>query len=173
MGRATAHPPDVLAGSRGTNTFRRGCVVVETCCSFRMGACRSRHRTHAWQACTGDTGWRPPAVAVKPIHCAQLTGWNGRDEHREWRKVLDGVPLSYHRASASSPNLSTPKCIGAHVARAARLEPKTPPGLVYASEAFAALEMLNPIRGFRCDYVKQLDWAKRYGTFPAYVVRRH
>jgi len=25
---------------------------------------------------------------------------------------------------------------------------------------------------FRCDYVKQLDYAKRYGTFPAYVVRR-
>jgi len=65
------------------------------------------------------------------------------------------------------------KCVGAHVARAARLEPKTPPGLVYASEAFAALAMLNPIRSFRCDYVKQLDWAKRYGTFPAYVVRRH
>lgn len=65
-----------------------------------------------------------------------------------------------------------PKCIGAHISRAARLEPKTPPGLAYASEAFAALATLEGVRGFHCDHVKQLEWAKRYGTFPAYVVRR-
>ena len=63
------------------------------------------------------------------------------------------------------------KCCGTHVSRAARLEPKTPPGEVYASEAFAALSALAGVDDFRCDYVKQLDWAKRYGTFPAYVVR--
>lgn len=70
------------------------------------------------------------------------------------------------------PLTGLPKCSGAHVARAARLEPRTPPGVVYASEAFAALATLERTGDFRCDYVKQLDWAKRYGTFPAFVVRR-
>lgn len=72
----------------------------------------------------------------------------------------------------TDPITGLPKCCGTHVSRAARLEPKTPPGQVYASEAFAALAAMEGVTNFRCDYVKQLDWAKRYGTFPAYVVRR-
>jgi len=64
------------------------------------------------------------------------------------------------------------KGVGAHVSRAARLEPKTPPGQVYASEAFAALCELTTNLPFRCRYVKQLEWAKRYGTFPTYLVTR-
>lgn len=63
-------------------------------------------------------------------------------------------------------------CIGTHVSRAARLEPRTPPGAVYASEAFAALSAVAKVGAFRCDYVRQLSWAKHYGTFPTYVVRR-
>ena len=61
---------------------------------------------------------------------------------------------------------------GTHVSRAARLEPKTPPGEVYASEAFAALCTQYRIEEFTCDYVKQLAWAKHYGSFPTFVVRR-
>ena len=64
---------------------------------------------------------------------------------------------------------------GSHVSRAARLEPKTPPGEVYASEAFAALvavDQIDPETEFACEYIKQLEWAKHYGTFPTYVVRK-
>jgi class 3 adenylate cyclase/tetratricopeptide (TPR) repeat protein len=61
---------------------------------------------------------------------------------------------------------------GTHVSRAARLEPKTPPGEVYASEAFAALAAVERVSDFKCEYVKQLQWAKHYGTFPTYVLRR-
>ena len=32
-----------------------------------------------------------PPLPFNQIHCAQLAGWNGSNEHREWRKVLDGV----------------------------------------------------------------------------------
>ena len=53
-----------------------------------------------------------------------------------------------------------------------RLEPKTPAGQVYASEAFATFTKMEQVEGFACHYVKQLCWAKRYGTFPTYVVRR-
>ena len=73
---------------------------------------------------------------------------------------------------AHDPITGLPKGVGAHVSRAARLEPKTPVGQVYASEAFAALAKLEPNLPFQCRYVKQLEWAKRYGTFPTYLVSR-
>lgn len=97
----------------------------------------------------------------------------------DWRALGFSRPLTMRFALHAGPvHMTTdpitglPKCCGTHVSRAARLEPKTPPGQVYASEAFAALAAMESVTSFRCDYVKQLDWAKRYGTFPAYVVRR-
>ncbi|HEV2802125.1 MAG TPA: TRAFs-binding domain-containing protein [Pyrinomonadaceae bacterium] len=62
--------------------------------------------------------------------------------------------------------------IGTHVSRAARLEPITPPGQVYASQAFAALSAASRVADFTCDYVGQTPLAKKYGTFPTYHVRR-
>ena len=61
---------------------------------------------------------------------------------------------------------------GTHVSRAARIEPITPPGQVYSSEAFAALSAAKRVRNFTCDYVGQTPMAKGYGTFPTYHVRR-
>jgi class 3 adenylate cyclase len=61
---------------------------------------------------------------------------------------------------------------GSHVSRAARIEPITPPGQVYASEAFAALSAVRCGDSFVCEYVGQTPLAKSYGTFPAYHVRR-
>ena len=70
------------------------------------------------------------------------------------------------------PITGLPKCTGTHVSRAARLEPKTPPNHVYASDAFAALCEEERITDFSCEFVKLLDWAKHYGTYPTYVVQR-
>lgn len=61
---------------------------------------------------------------------------------------------------------------GTHVSHTARIEPITPPGKVYASQAFAALASSEGISEFTCDYVGQTPWAKTYGTFPTYHVRR-
>jgi hypothetical protein len=55
---------------------------------------------------------------------------------------------------------------GTQVNRAARLEPQTPPGEVCGSEAFAAFTTLENVMEFSCHCVKQLQWAKHYGTFP-------
>ena len=60
---------------------------------------------------------------------------------------------------------------GTHVSRAARIEPITPPGQVYASEAFAALAVACGAKNFMCDYVGQTPMAKGYGTLPTYHVR--
>jgi class 3 adenylate cyclase len=62
--------------------------------------------------------------------------------------------------------------IGAHVSRAARIEPVTPVGQVYASQAFAALAAAEGVNEFRCHYVGQTPLAKQYGTYPTYVVHR-
>ena len=61
---------------------------------------------------------------------------------------------------------------GSHVNRAARIEPITPPGQVYASEHFASLIVASNVAEITCDYVGTLPLAKGYGTFPMYHVRR-
>jgi hypothetical protein len=61
---------------------------------------------------------------------------------------------------------------GTHVARAARIEPITPPGLVYASEPFAARVKGEGIAAFAREYVKLAPLAKEYGTFPTFLVKR-
>ncbi len=55
---------------------------------------------------------------------------------------------------------------GAHVSRAARIEPITPPGQVYASQAYAALCECFQLSQYVCEYVGQLPLAKGYGTYP-------
>jgi class 3 adenylate cyclase len=74
--------------------------------------------------------------------------------------------------SCTDPVTQRANYIGAHVSRAARIEPITPTGQVYSSQAFAALAAAEGVKEFRCDYVGQTSMAKKYGTFPTYVVRR-
>jgi class 3 adenylate cyclase/tetratricopeptide (TPR) repeat protein len=74
--------------------------------------------------------------------------------------------------SCTDPVTRRANYIGANVSRAARIEPITPTGQVYCSQAFAALAAAEGVKEFRCDYVGQTSMAKKYGTFPTYVVRR-
>jgi class 3 adenylate cyclase/tetratricopeptide (TPR) repeat protein len=74
--------------------------------------------------------------------------------------------------SCTDPVTQRANYIGAHVSRAARIEPITPTGQVYCSQSFAALAAAEGVTQFRCDYVGQTSMAKKYGTFPTYVVRR-
>lgn len=108
--------------------------------------------------------------ALDMLDLMQCTDWlaEGFSNPLAMRLALHAGPVHL----TEDPITALPKCCGTHVSRAARLEPKTPAGQVYASEAFAALVAMEGVDEFRCDYVKELEWAKRYGTFPAYVVRR-
>ena len=74
--------------------------------------------------------------------------------------------------SGTEPITGQVNCFGSHVSRAARIEPITPPGQVYASQSFAALAAVEVVRNLTCDYVGQTALAKSYGTFPTYHVRR-
>jgi len=99
------------------------------------------------------------------------TSWTdvGLPESLRLRIALHAGPLYRCR----NPVTRRINYTGTHVSRAARLEPKTPAGEVYASEAFAALAAVDGVTDWTCEYVRQLEWAKHYGTFPTYVVRRN
>jgi class 3 adenylate cyclase/tetratricopeptide (TPR) repeat protein len=61
---------------------------------------------------------------------------------------------------------------GAHVVRAARIEPVARAGEVFASEEFAALAAAEEAQGFSCDFVGTTQLAKSYGFFRIYSLVR-
>ncbi len=70
------------------------------------------------------------------------------------------------------PVLGVDAFMGSHVSRTARIEPVTPPGAVYVTEAFAAALELEGCSDVGCDYVGHMPAAKDYGRLRMYRVRR-
>jgi len=70
------------------------------------------------------------------------------------------------------PIMGRDNYFGASVTRAARIEPVTPPGVVYASEAFAAMLVATGGRDFAPEYVGRLPLAKAYGEARIYRLDR-
>ncbi|WP_421996151.1 tetratricopeptide repeat-containing protein [Roseococcus sp.] len=64
------------------------------------------------------------------------------------------------------------KFAGRVMTRAARVEPVTPPGHVFATEAFACEVALRPGSGLACDYSGRIAAAKGFGILPLYALRR-
>jgi class 3 adenylate cyclase/tetratricopeptide (TPR) repeat protein len=108
------------------------------------------------------------AFALRLSEAIRETDWISKG----FRKAL-GLRIGLHAGPAYAcldPVTRRPNYIGMHVSRAARIEPITPPGEVYASGAFAALARSEGVREFTCAYVGQTPLAKGYGTYPTYVV---
>ncbi|MGC1818924.1 MAG: adenylate/guanylate cyclase domain-containing protein, partial [Casimicrobiaceae bacterium] len=61
---------------------------------------------------------------------------------------------------------------GSSVTRAARIEPVTPPGMIYVSEAFAATLVAGGERGYVLEYIGRLPLAKAYGESRIYRLDR-
>lgn len=70
------------------------------------------------------------------------------------------------------PVTDRPNYYGAHVSRAARIEPITPEGCVYVTETFAAMLALYNAGQFSCDYVGNTEMAKHYGRLRMFLLRR-
>ena len=86
-----------------------------------------------------------------------------------------GLRISLHTGPlyrCRDPVIKKYKYTGSHVSRAARIEPITPPGEVYASEAFAALAAAQKTEGFALDYVGRMPLPKKSGIVPLYLIRR-
>lgn len=62
--------------------------------------------------------------------------------------------------------------MGSHVSRTARIEPVTPPGVVYVTEPFAAALALDGSGEFVCDYVGHMPAAKDYGRLRMHRLHR-
>ncbi len=72
----------------------------------------------------------------------------------------------------TDPIVGATNFFGAHVNRAARIEPITPEGSVYVTKHFAAGLALHAGDEFDCDYVGTVPAAKGYGELEMYLLRR-
>jgi hypothetical protein len=70
------------------------------------------------------------------------------------------------------PVTGTQNYTGKHTIRAARIEPVTPPGTVYASREFAAVAAASGVSEFVCEPVGRIGLAKSAANVPLFVVRR-
>ena len=84
----------------------------------------------------------PPAMRIGAHYGPVFTGW----DH------VAGQSTYYGRA----------------LSKAARIEPITPPGTVYVTEAFAAILLLETGQEFTCTYVGLVPLAKGFGSFRMY-----
>jgi len=74
--------------------------------------------------------------------------------------------------SMKDPITGQQKYTGPHTCRTARIEPITPPGQVYASQAFAALAAASGVDELSFEYAGRTPLAKNYGSFSLYHVCR-
>jgi hypothetical protein len=70
------------------------------------------------------------------------------------------------------PIMGRDNYFGSSVTKAARIEPITPPGMVYVSEAFAATLAATGQNDFALEYVGRLALAKSYGESRIYRLER-
>ncbi len=74
--------------------------------------------------------------------------------------------------AARDPILMRDNFFGAHVSRAARIEPVTPEGCVYVTETTAAVLALHNADAFTCEYVGMTEAAKHYGAMRMFLLSR-
>ena len=106
----------------------------------------------------------------------------------DWRQVGLPAHLNLRIALHAGPVFQATDALtgrenlyGTHVNRAARLEPRTPPGKIYASEQFAALLLTEqqltppprrPAVRYVCDYAGIVSLPKDFGRQPVFHIRR-
>ena len=73
---------------------------------------------------------------------------------------------------AEEPLLKRLNFFGSHVNQAARIEPITTAGNVYASEQFAAFLLANQYNPLDCRYVGEIKLPKEFGSYPIYHIKR-
>ena len=74
--------------------------------------------------------------------------------------------------TGKEPLLKRWNLFGSHVNQAARIEPITSPGNVYASDAFAALLTADLKNRLDCRYVGEIVLPKEFGSYPIYHIKR-
>jgi len=109
-------------------------------------------------------------LALELTDWISQTDWAARElpEDLNLRVALHAGPVW----SYTNPVTGKSDYIGTHVTRAARLEPSTPPGHVYATYGFASIAAAEGVEEFTCEYVGETPLAKSAGMCPTYHLRR-
>jgi hypothetical protein len=135
-----------------------------------MGAAVDRHPA-AYRNAWGDA----VQIAFDDVQAAAACAFDMRaaleaqDPPIHPRFAIDFGPLlPVHDAVQRADKFS-----GRAMTRAARIEPVTPPGRIFATEAFACEVTLLPrSAGLACDYAGRIPTAKGFGSLPLYALRR-
>jgi hypothetical protein len=113
----------------------------------------------------------------RPAHAAafalELNAWLHTEQAHWATGALKNLRarISLHAGNATrarDPLTGLESFWGAHVSFAARLEPATPVGVIYASETFAALLEIDAPNRVKMEYVGELEWAKAAGRWPTW-----
>lgn len=118
--------------------------------------------------------WNSPAAAAERALALQEALVDLRAEFTGLQDDLS-IRISLHYGVAYSmhdPVLKRSNYFGEAVARAARIEPVTPVGAIYATEPFAAMLVLDKESSATAEYVGIVEVAKDYGAFPLYRIHR-
>ena len=109
-------------------------------------------------------------VALDLQSCVAKTDWTkyGLPEDLTARISLDAGPCYTFK----NPVIKEIDFSGNYINRAARIEPITPPGYIYASESFVALANAEGIKTVQFDYAGQVILPKNFGIIPIYNVRQ-
>jgi class 3 adenylate cyclase len=92
----------------------------------------------------------------------------GLDRPTQMRVSLHFGPVYY----GQDPITGRDAFYGTEISRAARVEPLTPPGSVYASQPLAAILANTAREKFSATYVGKIDLPKGFGQYPLYALRR-
>ena len=108
--------------------------------------------------------------ALRLQACMQAVDWKaaGLSETSGIRIALHAGPVF----RGFDPIVKRDGFFGSSVTRTARIEPVTPPGMVYATEAFAAILTASGVRDYALEYVGRLALAKNYGEARIYRLER-
>jgi class 3 adenylate cyclase len=108
--------------------------------------------------------------ALRLLASVREVDWTaaGLSDSSQIRVALHAGPVF----SGFDPIMGHDNYFGSSVTRAARIEPVTPPGMAYASEAFAATLAAGGRGNFLLEYVGSLPLAKGYGESRIYRLDR-
>jgi len=115
--------------------------------------------------------------AARAAHCAlELQEAVSRIDMKANKLPEDmGLRIGVHLGpayTARDPILKCDNYFGAHVSRAARIEPVTPEGCIYVTETMAAVLALYNSDSFTCEYVGMTEAAKKYGQMRMFLLDR-
>ena len=86
-----------------------------------------------------------------------------------------GIRLVLHAGPVftfADPVLGRSTCLGSHISRAARIEPITPPGQVFASQEFAALCSADDLAAVSFEFLGRIHTGRLFDEAPLYRLDR-